>query len=312
MKIKFFLILFTVAAFAGILSAKELKVLMIGNSFSICLGKYLPQIVAADPDNKLILTSAYIGGCSLERHHKNLLRAEKDPSFKPYRITVWDSAKDPVKGKSLPGNLNTLLKNEQFDIITIQQYSSKSWDVKSYEPFAGELIKFIRGNQKNAEIVIHQTWAYRMDAPLLKKWGFNQQEMYKRVDESCRQIARKYSLRIIPAGKAIQIFRENTPEKYQPIDKTVTYKEPQLPDFSKDPVGISLWQTTKAKGRHLHHDYTHLNNSGHYLQAAVWYLFLFDAPVSKIKITPKKMSEKDSAFLLDCAQKAVSNYKQIK
>jgi len=47
---------------------KSLKVLMIGNSFSICVGKNLPQIVSSFPDLELTLCSAYIGGCSLERH----------------------------------------------------------------------------------------------------------------------------------------------------------------------------------------------------------------------------------------------------
>ena len=51
----------------GVLSAKELKVLMIGNSFSICVGTYLPQIVKSVPGNRLELTSAYIGGYLLQK-----------------------------------------------------------------------------------------------------------------------------------------------------------------------------------------------------------------------------------------------------
>ena len=72
------------------LAAKELKVLMIGNSFSICVGNNLPQIVAEDSENKLVLTSAYIGGCTFDRHYSQLLKAEKDPKHAPYKITVWD------------------------------------------------------------------------------------------------------------------------------------------------------------------------------------------------------------------------------
>ena len=56
----------------GALSAKELKVLMIGNSFSISVGRYLPRIVRSVPGNRLELTSAYIGGCPFDRHSKNL------------------------------------------------------------------------------------------------------------------------------------------------------------------------------------------------------------------------------------------------
>lgn len=59
------------------ISAKELNVLMIGNSFSVCVGQYLPQIVANAPDNELILTSAFISGCSFEQHYDALIKAEK-------------------------------------------------------------------------------------------------------------------------------------------------------------------------------------------------------------------------------------------
>ena len=61
---------------------KGTKVLMIGNSFSICLLHHLPQ-VAADRGVELDLASLYIGGCSLERHWKNVLK-DGDGDFRPY------------------------------------------------------------------------------------------------------------------------------------------------------------------------------------------------------------------------------------
>ena len=89
-------VLLPAAAFP--MSVKELKVLMIGNSFSICVGRNLPQIVSQDTDNKRVLTSAYIGGCTFDRHYNYLATAEKKPKFAPYRITKWDSEKNPAKG----------------------------------------------------------------------------------------------------------------------------------------------------------------------------------------------------------------------
>lgn len=46
--------------------AKHLKVLMIGNSFSICVLKQMPQC-AADAGVVLDLASLFIGGCPLEK-----------------------------------------------------------------------------------------------------------------------------------------------------------------------------------------------------------------------------------------------------
>ena len=306
MKVRIIALASTFLMLMNFAAAKELKVLMIGNSFSICVGKYLPQVVKADKKHRLILTSAYIGGCSLEKHYKQLQKAEKTPSFTPYKITVWDSETNPQQGKSVPGNVNTLLKTQQFDIITIQQNSANCWNFKTFEPYAGELISYIRKHQKNAQIIIHQTWAYRADSPSLKKWGFDQQGMYERLNDSYGQLAKKYQLRMIPVGKAVQIYRAETTDKYQPIDLKVKYKEPELPDFSKDPVGISLWQTTKAKGRHIHHDFSHFNKNGYYLQAVVWYGFLFGEKVGEIQFFPKEISRKEAVFMQKCAAKALN------
>ena len=46
--LQFITILTVLSVMTGKLPAKELKVLMIGNSFSICAGKYLPAIVCSD------------------------------------------------------------------------------------------------------------------------------------------------------------------------------------------------------------------------------------------------------------------------
>lgn len=76
-------------AFAGFGDAGEtakkpdsLKVLMIGNSFSICVGNQMPQI-AKSLGLKLELGSLYIGGCSLQKHWANWV-ASTNAAFKPY------------------------------------------------------------------------------------------------------------------------------------------------------------------------------------------------------------------------------------
>ena len=122
----------------GKLPAKELKVLMIGNSFSVCVGKYLPAIVSAEKKHKLELTSAYIGGCALNKHYAKLQEAEKNPEVKPYKISVWNSAVNPASkdARVTYGNINNLLKNNQYDIITIQQASRYSFDPATYHPLS--------------------------------------------------------------------------------------------------------------------------------------------------------------------------------
>ena len=79
-------LLATTFAFAqeGAKSAKELKVLMIGNSYSESVLKYLPRMVEADGTVKLRLRQAYIGGCTMERHLKEYDKAKANPKHRPY------------------------------------------------------------------------------------------------------------------------------------------------------------------------------------------------------------------------------------
>ena len=299
----------------GTLSAKELKVLMIGNSFSICVGTYLPQIVKSVPGHKLELTSAYIGGCTFDRHSENLKKAEENPDFKPYLISVWTS-QPPKRIKSGKGNVNTLLKNNRYDIITIQQGSPKSWNYKTYQPFADEVIAYIRKYQPKAEIVIQQTWSYRMDSPRLKpnpkaSWDFDQTGMYERIRESYGKLAEKYRFRVIPVGDAVQKYRKYTPVKFQPA--TAKFEYPTQPSAAGDVVGSAYWKKDPKTGKNsLRFDYIHLNSNGQYLQACVWFAFLYGEPVRKIAYVPKAIGAGEAALLKKCAQEALDEYKQVK
>ena len=294
-------------------SAKELKVLMIGNSFSVCVGNYLPRIVAADGENKLVLTSAYIGGCTLERHYNNLVKAEKSPNFKPYQVKVWDSAVNPVKAKAVRKNVNELLKNNQYDVISIQQGSQKSFDFTSYEPYAGEIIKYIRKYQKNAEIVIQQTWSYRCDDKRLEKWNITPAKMYQNLRAAYQKLAEKYQFRVIPTGDAVECFRAATPKKFVPDAPGKIYKEPELPDFSGDVVGSSQWRTNdKTKQRYLFTDPSHLNYQGEYMQSVLWYAFLFNEDATAITYRLENIDADTAELLKNSAQKALQNYVQVK
>ena len=62
------LLLTALAAFSLSGSAAELKVLMVGNSFSLSVLTYLPKIAKAS-GKKLKLGEAMIGSCTIWRHY---------------------------------------------------------------------------------------------------------------------------------------------------------------------------------------------------------------------------------------------------
>jgi hypothetical protein len=292
------------------LSAKDLSVLMIGNSFSICVGTYLPQMVKSVPGSNLTLTTAYIGGCSLETHLKKLNEAETNPKAEQYKINVWFSDKKPLPVKR--GNILSLLKTQKYDIITIQQNSSNSINYKTFQPFADQLIAVIKKYQPKAEIVIQQTWSYRADSAFLEKLNMNNDEMYQKLSAAYAQFAKDYSFRVIPVGDAVQLTRKYSPVKFQMYDRKSlpNYIWPDMPPQSGDVVGKLYWAKRKGK-LSLLADATHLNTRGEYLQAAVWFAFVYDKNTSEIKFIPSNIGDDDAAFMLKCAQEAVSNYKQI-
>ena len=120
------------------------KILMIGNSFSICLLKHLPQ-VAADRGVELDLASLYIGGCSLKRHWENAAR-DGDEDFKPYRFGR-NRYGAYTQGKA---NVCEALRMEKWDIVTIQQASHESWKPESYHPYGDKLIASLRHRRRSS------------------------------------------------------------------------------------------------------------------------------------------------------------------
>ena len=145
-------------AMFGTLSAKEVKVLMIGNSFSICVGRNLPQIVHSFPEHRLKLTSAYIGGCPMERHWNNIKAAETNADFRPY---MYDRN---VCGKSVARNerrnIPDAIAEAKWDIVTVQQASGKSCFAESYVPYGDDLVEYVRRHAPQAKIVVQETWSY--------------------------------------------------------------------------------------------------------------------------------------------------------
>ena len=302
---KKYVIFFLVLLCAAGVSAKELKVLMIGNSFSNSVKRYFPQVTAASGKHKLILGSASIGGCSLQRHCSNIDKEQKDPKFRPYRFTLTEG------NITTSSNLVTALKYKKWDIVTIQQASAHSYKKELTLDYAAKLIAYIRKYAPQAEIVIQQTWAWRQDRCHSKKEKLNQEIMYKGLVENYNELARIHKLRIIPVGTAVQLYRQKLPVKQ------VSYTQEQIDALKKpavldlcggDLVGWMRWIKNKKTGKEApYNDAAHLNTKGAFLQGCIWYMVLFDEPASSIKL---QFQDKNLPLLLQCAEEAVKQYKK--
>lgn len=138
-----------------------MQVLAIGNSFSSDATRYLHQIARRAGD-KLTVVNLYIGGCSLERHFRNMLSDER----------AYDLQ---INGQSsgFKVSLKEALLNRAWDVVTMQQASPSSPKYSTYQPYLNELSAYVRKLCPKARQVIHQTWAYERDSERLTvKMGY--------------------------------------------------------------------------------------------------------------------------------------------
>ena len=158
-------------------SPDGLKILMIGNSFSICNLWQMPQ-VAESMGKKLDIASLYIGGCSLERHWRNVEAAATNATFRPYRFDrITDGIHVVEKGKA---NIPDALTLDKWNVVTLQQASHFSWDPATYHPWGDNLVAKIRELAPQAKIVVQETWSYPPWDKRLKKFGFDQEVWLRR------------------------------------------------------------------------------------------------------------------------------------
>lgn len=125
-----------------------MNVLAIGNSFSEDSMRYLHFIARADGVN-LQAVNLYIGGCSLERHYRNMLSDARayELQCNGQKTGFYVSMKEA-------------LLNRKWDVITLQQASPLSFNKDTYEPYISELAAFIRKCAPKVKLYVHQTWAY--------------------------------------------------------------------------------------------------------------------------------------------------------
>jgi hypothetical protein len=281
--------------------AQSLKLLTIGNSFADSAFVFLPKVVESVPGCSLVMDRANIGGCSLERHWKEHLKSESDPSYKPYQKKY---------------SLKDLLTRDAWDIVTMQQASPLSFRPESYSPWFKDLYGFVRQNAPKAEVIVQMTWSYREDHPLYTNGVVKDHaDMYDKLFGAYLGIAKEFNRRILPTGLAVQLARANqaTPFKSHHTDaELAAFVYPARP---KEPDGSFMnghsWKTNRKGEWFLSADRIHLNKRGEYLQACVWFAVLFNRKTSEIAFSPVELSADEASFLRRMAQKAVDEFKQV-
>ncbi len=293
------------------MSEKPLRLLSIGNSFSESVRRQLPAMAAAE-GRDLRFANLFIGGCPLRRHAENLAASAADPSFKPYRLGSHGFAPEEEMPTEVDASANELLARGGWDVVTVQQASHESWDYANYQPFGHDVVGAIRKACPAAEVVIQQTWAYRSDDDRLRPggaWGFDQAGMFERLADAYGRFGADEGIaRQIPTGTAVQLTRVREKQPFVPYETAdlARYRWPDLPPQAGDVVGRLGWRRDWDTGEmEIRRDTIHLNARGEYLQALVWYGFLFGADPAKVSYVSPEVGDADARFLKECARDAL-------
>lgn len=275
---------------------KTVRLLTIGNSFSANATKYLKSL-AASGGHSLIHNSLVIGGASFQVHADKTKAQGKARLYK--------------NGKDLVANL----QEDRWDYVTIQQASIKSHDFATYQPHAGFLRDLITQHAPQAKLLIHQTWAYRVDDPRFAvknpKPGEprTQAEMYQGLTVAYDRLAAEFGAGVLPVGDAF--YRADTDERwgFKPALKTFdakTARSPELPNQTHSlHVGWAWVKTKDGQKTVLNMDGHHANLAGEYLGACVWYEVLFGESSVGLSFVPKSLDTAFARFLQATAHAAV-------
>ncbi|RYY54073.1 MAG: DUF4886 domain-containing protein [Chitinophagaceae bacterium] len=250
------------------------RLLMIGNSFSANASRFL-QDISRSQDFPLVIGKAEISGAPLNQH--------------------WDSvavnASDSTRGRPYNGrSLREIIRQHKWDVISIQQASLVSGDVRTYDPFARNLVDFIRLNQPAARIVLHQTWPYRSDAPFFTRINGNVQVkdfrgMWQYSRAAYHSVAYRLGLPVVPVGDAFFItatdpvfaFRKDS------LFNPAIARHPDLP--VNEQYSLHAGYSWDSQGK-LAFDAVHANDAGCFLAGLVWFGFLSGQDPGQVSFCP--------------------------
>lgn len=268
-KLNIILLLFLLSA-STLLAANPLKVLAIGNSFSVDAVEQDLHSLASDGKNELIIGNLFIPGCSVDRHYANILGNKPEYSYR--KIGVNGTA------DTIPDcTLRRALEDEKWDIITFQQSSHYSGmdSTFSHLPQLIELVRKVVGC--SPRFMWHMTWAYAPDSDHsgFRNYDNNQMKMYEAIVETAKiTLKNNPELKgIIPCGTAIQNARTT-----------------------------SLGEI----GHNLTRDGYHLSlTAGRYIAACTWYGVLFGLDALEKAFTPSTLTPCEGVLARQAAKDAI-------
>jgi hypothetical protein len=103
----------------------------------------------------------------------------------------------------------------EWDVVTLQQVSTHSFEKESFYPYIYEVADYVRKKLPNAKIYMHQTWAYEHGSPRSIEItdGRGSEYMLDGIRQAYRQAKREIGAEaVIPSGELMELLRLNKAE----------------------------------------------------------------------------------------------------
>ena len=262
---------------SGYAERRQMKILAVGNSFTVdAVQDDLVPMAAADSID-LIIGYPYKGGTSLKQH---LQYITADSTIYNYRKAT-PSGPMPYR----PGStMKQAVEDDDWELVILQtNYSGGSGFREEYYPYIDQVRDSIKAHLAHPDDVrwgLYMTWAYDKDSKHkhFPKYNNDQNLMYSMIAEVAPFVMENTDINIIiPAGTAIQNLR-----------------------------------TTKAFGDRMNRDGYHMNlDHGRYTVACVWYEALTGRSPLGNSYRPKELSPYQATLCQIAAHLAVQNPYQV-
>lgn len=179
-----------------------LRILSIGNSFSVDCHEYLYDIIINLGINNVELGNLYISKASLDTHLNNAKTNAHSYVYYSNQTGSWVTHSNC--------SLNQIIAGNEWDYIVLQQSSPSSGIYESYAALP-ELIDIVEEMNPKARLAWNMTWSYDMDSSHngFPSYYNSQDLMYYSIVSTVRKIMEENSELefVIPVGTAIQNAR---------------------------------------------------------------------------------------------------------
>ena len=250
---------------------ETLKVLFVGNSFSVDTAQHLPEVALSMGVKELHIGVLYIGGCSTRRHYTNI--TENIKGYDYYESYAHNGEWSCTSGVSS----NDAIVSDDWDVIALQHGTidgSRNTDIAYYDKFA-PLVAEINALAPKAKIYFNMHWVGEghHTHPEIVSFGGDTQKMYDIITDIVKNHISKTEklFGITYAGTAIQNARTS-----------------KLETLNRDGYHLSL-------------------GVGRYIAALTFFACITGADIKNIEWACPEMTEYEKAVAIESVINALKN-----